>query len=539
MRRTNLQICRPVLFLVVLIIFQQQCFAETKRHLVLYGKISNEDLPLIAKADILVVGDIPRHQLKRIRDFNPRILFLKYYHALGIYNQYPEWAIVNRKEELFAHDRNTGERLISKPYGWYLMDHTNQTCRSFLAQKIVKDTSDLFGGVFLDDFWAGFVDKFVGERLGRPGFPRSELIASWDRCMISFLKELRERFNKQIYINGAHERYMAHVDGCMAESFVHSNQRPDDFHHDPSHVLRSIRKIEKLKKYGKHILVQSGSRGDATGDTERLFRQCFACYLLIATEKTSFFFQPSKTYQFTRSALFKDYDLDLGEATGPYRLIKEENGHNNLLQNGNFETGLSSWKVTSGSPCVDPRLGHRGKSILFRGGPRGSDMIQSPFISVQANRPCMVSAWCRTEKNTPGSAGYKKLGLRGRFYDVHKKKLKGAYDLQFDAGSYDWQPFEREIISPTRAAYFRIRIGFVGDGTGKGWVDQIYFGDKKKRAVVFRRDFSRGLVLVNIGTNKTSLYLHDFGMEKSIAIKLKAKEGLLLQKKTLTNLTNK
>lgn len=531
MRRISLAIYLPVLVLVGLNIFKPQCLADIKRHFILYGKISNQDLPIIAKADILVVGDIPNQQLKRIKGFNPHILFLKYHHALGIYKQYPEWAIVNGKEKLYVHDKNSGERLIAKPYGWYLMDFTNQTWRTYLAGKIVKDTSDLFDGVFLDDFWGGFVDKFVGEKNGRQGLPRSELIESWDRCMIAFLKELRERFKKQIFINGSYERYIPHVDGCMDESFVHSNQRSDGFHHDPSHVLRSIAKIEKIKKYGKHVLVQSGSIGDGKGEMESLFRYCFACYLLIATEKTSFFFQPSKNYQFTRAALFKDYKLDLGEATGPYRFIKKENANNNLLQNGHFENALSGWKVTTGAPSVDANLGHHGKSIRFRGGTGISDMIQSPFISVLANRSYLISAWCRAEKNTPGSAGYKKLGLQGRFYDTQKKKLWGAYDLQFDAGSYDWQPFEREIKSPSGAAYFKIRIGFVGDSTGKGWVDQIYFGDKKKRALVLGRDFSKGQVLVNIGTNKINFHILDFGSKKNIAIKLKAKEGALLQEK--------
>ncbi len=518
-------------FLIIILFFKPYGFAGTKRHLVIYGNISIKDVPLIAKtSNILVVGDIPLNKLQRIKEINPQVLFLKYHHTLGLQKLYPEWNDLEKKEKLFAHDRKTGERLVAQPYGWYLMDHTNETWRAFLLHKIVRSTGDIYDGVFLDDFWSEFVDKFVSERSKKPGMASDRLIASWDQNLIPFLKELRMVFKKKIFINGAHEKYIPHVDGCMEESFIHSNQKPNNFEHNPSHIFRSIKMIDRLKKYGKHILVQSGSSGEGSGDLKKLFRFCFGNYMLIASENTSFSFQPTKTYQFSRNHLFIADKKALGKAKGPYKIILRENSESeNLLPNGSFDKGLYMWDRIAGSPSLSCGIGYPKDSVEFHGGLKRSDMIRSSFIPVEKNRTYLLSAWCRAEKNTPGSGKYKKLGLQGRFYNFEKQKLTEPHDMQFSSGSYEWQPFERIVISPEGAAFFKIRIGFIGDGTGKGWVDKVHFGPVKKNAWVLGREFAKGIVLVNIGNSDATVPISCFSINTRLnSIHMGAKEAVLI-----------
>jgi hypothetical protein len=130
------------------------------------------------------------------------------------------------------------------------------------------------------------------------------------------------------------------------------------------------------------------------------------------------------------------------------------------------------------------------------------------------------------------SASYKKLGLQGRFYNKSKKKLPGAFGLKFDGGAYDWLPFERTFTSPTDAAFFRIRLGFIGNGRGKGWVDNVYFGLASTHAKILKRDFSRGTILVNIGKKGASLDLTNLQTDYGVKyLHMRAYEGIILPAK--------
>ena len=504
--------------------------AKTKRHLVLYGGIRDRYIyPIARNADIIVVGKIRYDQLKKLKQINPNLIILSSNHLLGTYRHYPDWDKIRKNEAWFAHDKNTGLKLKEKKYGWYLMNNASEEWRYFWANRIAKETYDLFDGVFIDDFWDRYIQKFVREGTNTPATPDKNLIASWDKNMVSFLSLLKKVYPKKIFINGAYEKYIHLVDGCMEESFIHSNWHSDSLFHNSASYIRSLRRIENIAKYGKMILAQSGSTGDNTGNIDKVYRLCFTSYFLISDKNISFNFHPSHTYFFKGFYQINDYALDLGKPRGSYYLYREGSLGPNLLPNGNFNEGLDSWQVRKGSPKLDSKVSLSGSSLSFQAQSDTQDKIRSQFIPVSGDTEYTISAFCKSEKNIPGSARYKKLGLQGRFYDINKQRIQGAPDLQFAAGTYDWQPFEITHTSPVNAAYFRLRLGFIGDGKGKGWIDNVYFGIARKRERIFRRDFTKGSIFVNYGNKDAKVRLNQDGKDLQPNIfKLSAQDGKIL-----------
>ncbi len=523
-------------FLFVLINAFIQCglnsntFAKTRRHLVIHGGLSAVDLLAVAKnADYLIVSDARLDYLKQIKQMNPRLILLKYHNALGVRENYPQWNYINKNEAWFVHDKYTNQRLKAQKYGWYLMNNANASWRNFLARKIVSETDDLFDGVFIDDFWSHFVNKFWTARTQSTGQPSEGLIKEWDQNMILILKQIRSLYSQLIFINGAHQKYMNYVDGCMEEGFVHANWHSDDHFPDPSKYLRSLLKIQQLKKFAKTLLVQSGSRGDNLANIEHIFSFCAASYFLVSAKNTSFGFHPLHTYYFKGIPAYDNYSLDLGRPKGDFYVVTKGQHPPNLIPNGNFDGGFRGWKILTGAPSVVTGQSINGRAILFVGTPGRSDKIISEYIPVTVNKDYMLSAYCKSEMNQALSAGYKKLGLQGRYYDKNKTKLPGAFDLQFDAGTFDWLPFEITHTSPSNAAYFRLRLGFIGDGLGRGWIDKVYFGPVPAGEKILRRDFSHGLVIVNYGLKDATVALNRFTRDQNGKhLTIKAREGKII-----------
>jgi hypothetical protein len=408
------------------------------------------------------------------------------------------------------------------------MDNSNQSWQVFLIRKITERTEDIFDGVFLDVFWNRFVNKFVAADTNRPGWPSKHIITAWTGNMRNLLIQLRSSYPKLLFINGAHEEFIPYIDGCMDEAFVHTNWQSDLILPDPSDYTRSLLKIQRLNKLGKPILVQSGSMGDHQAAIEKVFKFCLASYFLINNDNTSFGFHPLHTYYFKGLPHYDNFNLNLGQPKGNYYVVKEGLQKPNLVPNGNFNVGFNRWAILSGSPTVDSSTKIDGNSILFKGSRARSDKIRSEFIPVNGDTDYTISASCKTEQNLAISASYKKLGLQGRFYDKSKNKLPGEFGLKFDPGAYDWLSFERTFKSPTEAAFYRIRIGFIGDGKGKGWIDNLYFGPSVPFEKVLRRDFTRGTVLVNAGHKDTGVDLTntrpDFGVR---SFQIGAHEGII------------
>jgi hypothetical protein len=512
------------------IVFDSPATAGTGRHMVIYGGLTAVDLvPIANRVDILIVENARLDYLEYMKQVNPQLKIFKYYHALGVYKIYPEWKTVNQKEKWFIHDIATHKRLKANRYGWYLMNNASDAWQQFLARKVADQTEDIFDGVFMDVFWNRFVNKFVADGIASPGWPPEYIINSWTANMIRLLKRIRASYPKSIFINGAHKEYMPYVDGCMEEAFAHTNWQSDLRFPNPAEYLRSILKIQRLKKLGKTILVQSGSKGDYPSKLEKVFKFCAASYFMVKNENTSFGFHPLHTYYFKGFPPYDNYRLNLGQPKGNYRVLWKDKPQPNLVANPDFKTDLDRWSIVSGRPHLDSVTQSNGKSILFVGSADQSDKIQSEFIPVRGGTRYTLSADCKSELNTALSASYKKLGLQGRFYNKFKKKLPGAYSLKFDGGSYDWLPFARTFTSPGDAAFFRFRLGFIGDGKGKGWVDNVYFGLASPQAIVLKREFSGGAIFVNFGQKGASLDLTDLQSDYGIhSLYMDPHEGIIL-----------
>jgi hypothetical protein len=507
--------------------------ARTGRHMVIYGGLKAVDLyPVANSADILIVENARLDYLEHMKQINPQLKIFKYYNALGVYKIYPEWEAVNQKEAWFVHDIATGNRLKTNRYGWYLMDNGNEARQRFLVRKVSEQTEDIYDGVFLDDYWNQFVNKFVADGTDSAGWPPEYIINSWTVNMIRLLKRIRASYPKSIFINGAHNEYMPYVDGCMDEAFAHTNWQSDLRFPNAAEYMRSILRIQRLSKHGKTILVQSGSRGDYPTAIEKVYKFCTASYFLIKNVNTSFGFHPLHTYYFKGFPHYDDYKLNLGHPEENYHFLREEKLQPNLVANPGFHAGLKRWSILSGNPSLDSDTPNKGNSILFIGSLNRSDKIRSEFIPVKGNTDYTISADCKSEMNRAISASYKKLGLEGRFYDKFKKKLPGAYSLKFDGGTYDWLPFERTFTSPPNAAFYRIRLGFIGNGKGKGWVDNVYFGLASSNAKILKRHFSRGTIFVNFGRKGASLDLTNLETDYGIHhLHLDPHDGVILRPK--------
>ena len=489
-----------IVWLPLVILQAAYAYGGTRRHMVLYGGIPDGMVEDIARsADLLVLGTIRGDQLDQLKRINPEIVLLKYHHGLSIPQTSPDWAIVDSRENWFAHDRTSGRRMTAGTYGWTLMNIADSSWRNYHAAMIATTTEERFDGVFIDDFWDRFVAKFVAEGTDRPAAPEPFIVDRWPSLMTDVLRMLRENYSKLIFINGAHEAYISHVDGCMEESFVHSSHNPDEWLRPAVGAYRSILEMEQLKKQGKVLLIQSGTRGNTGGDPQALFRLCHRAYLLIADRNTYFNFHPASSYNWRNLHVSDDYRIDLGPAAGAFEVVPPGASSASLLNNGDFASGLGAWKIIGGKPRIEVSTSAHRHSVLFQGDGLSGDRILSEFIPVTPGISYALSAWCKTEQNTPGSAGYKKLGIQGRFFDGEGARLPGAFDLQFDGGSYGWLPFEATFVSPPSAAFFQIRIGFIGDGRGRGWVTGVSFAATAARSLILKRDFQRGSVYVNLG----------------------------------------
>jgi hypothetical protein len=520
-------------FLVFQFTLIGQVQAKSKRHMVIYGGLSAADLyPLAQNIDILVLNHISQKYLRQLKTLNPDLILLQYHHAPGFHKHYPQWKFVNQNEDWFVHDRASGKRLVEKKYGWFLMNNANENWREFIVKKIVENTPDIFDGIFIDDFWNRYIHKFHPQGTQSKAWPREEIINDWVDNMVLLIERIRQRYPKLIYINGAYREYIQHVDGCMEEGFVHPNWKPDSYQPDPLRYKQTLLKIEALKKYGKTLLIQSGTT-EMRPNTRKIYDFCRASYLLIENENTSFGFHPLHTYKYIGIPFFDNAKMNIGIPLGKFYSVQKPRPAPNLVPNADFSNGLRHWHVLLGSPQPSADQTLNKSAILFKSRSGNTDRIRSAFIPVKADTKYRLAVICKSEMNRAGSARYKKLGLQGRFYDSQKRKLPGAFDLQFDTGAYSWRPFETTYTSPAGAAYFRMRLGFIGDGTGKGWVDKVYFGMASESGQVLGREFSGGNVFVNYGTAETTInYTSIENQSGSASLTLMPAEGrIILQRK--------
>jgi len=489
--------CFVGLITFLCILLSSNSFGQGKKHIVAYGGIHDRHLTGIAQnCDILIAGLINPSQAIKLKRLNPNIIILKYQNAIYVHNDDADWKIIDSNEIWFAHSTLTNERIKQKRFNAYLMNLSSEGMRSFRTRAIIEHTPDYFDGIFLDDCHENFPVYLSSNGL----IPKeTNLFNNWSKYIIDFLVSLRSAYLKRIIINGPIDRYLPYVDGCMMEDFIHSNEHPDGYFRTASQTIVNLDKVEQLKKHGKLILLQSGTLSKDSLNNETIFQYCFTSYLLVASEITSFNFKPGRGYYFQGIPSYMHINTSsIGSPVETYKIVRRYIAHENYLQNGSFDMGFKFWTRRRGSPRII-RIDSTGKMAvhLSSNSAGNSDMIDSDFIPVSPSSDYSISLLCKSIKNLRGSAGWKKLGLVGRFYNKDKILLSGAYDLQFDHGSYDWRPFDVSFRSPDDAKYFKLAIGFIGDGSGEGFVTDIFFTLSKNIEVIISRRYTNGMAVIN------------------------------------------
>jgi len=498
-----------LLLLILLAIPCDVLNAQIIQHSIIYDNIPDSEIKrAVDTSKLIITGSNTKQmiQMKKIKAIKPDMIILLYEHAIGSYK--PN-SVVSGHEEWFAHGGDGTKRLIASKYGWYLMNISNKEWRDYISALIVKNTIDSgYDGIFMDDMWGQYVEKFILEGSSDKGTPLDLPITNWRKYIIMIMQAVREKYQGWLFINSTEEEYMTYIDGFMFEGFIHGNSSSDASTLDQSSCLRGLNKVARLQKYRKKLLLASGTEGKDLQLAKKWQNLCYLSYLLIQNENTTFSFQQSPSYIFKNSVTNPVPHADLGKPLGEYFIVKEGQGSQNLLPNGSFENGLSSWSIVSGLPTYEQENGMHGGVVRFiSDGLKRRDMIRSHLIPVLANGEYRIRLSVRANNNEPGTADYMKLGLQGRFYDGDMKRIPGSYDLEFGKGSYDWQPYEVNYRAPSNAAYFQISIGFIGDGTGTGWLDNLYFGKAEKNEFVLERDFENGSVFVNYGDKEATISL--------------------------------
>jgi hypothetical protein len=276
--------------------------------------------------------------------------------------------------------------------------------------------------------------------------------------------------------------------------------------------------------------VQAGTSGKTADRIDSVFRYCLMSYLLVTNDYTYFNFHPAHTYHFRKLYFHPLFRLRIGPPKNGYYVYRDQPPNQNLVVNGDFEKNMKGWRRLSGAPVLDATEALEGKSIRFVATEDKRDMLAGDYLAVAPGVEYTLSAYCKSRFNIPGSANYKRLGLQGRFFDSKKRKISGAFDLKLSAGTYDWQYYETTFTSPPAAATFQLRVGFIGDGIGTGWIDRVYFGRKTASELVYRRDFANGSVFVNMGNQPYTFPIDAIpGSEKKQTVTIHPRHGMLCQ----------
>ncbi len=463
------------------------------RHLIAYGGIKDKYIPAIAEnVDILIAGRITHGQIRQLKNLNPDIKILKYFNLIGASDKNSYWNTLNNYESWFVHDLKTGMRLVAEKYGWYLMNLGSSSLRSFLSAEISRKADSFFDGVFLDDCWAHFIDKFSTAQTRI--HLRHDVRDNWRKNIILFLQQLRMEFKKSVFINGQHEAYIRYVDGLLDEDFIHNNNQPDNEYRHLSYYYRKFDKIKRLKTYGKILLFQSGTIGDSDDDQVKLIYDfCYGNYLLICDQKTSFGFKKGRRYYFQGFLSFENADKNhMPMPLADYYYICSERPYPNLLKN-------ATWSIISGTPYINATS--NGISAVLTNNATAPDAIKSPMIHVDGGIAyrLYVHAVCVSGKDTDCGI----FGLWGRFFDKDLLCLPGIYGFWIYPDNFNWAPFETRITAPERACYFQLQSRFSDNSYEQVCMDNISFSRQAAGSVKLRRDFRRMAIVVDITNYRT------------------------------------
>jgi hypothetical protein len=283
--------------------------------------------------------------LTRVKQLNPNIKFLGYFvqwEAPPGYDEILQGANNGNSafESFFVHKKglpSTKEnRLWARPdhpeWGFTpQMDITNPNYRTYIIPKVVETIrSAKMDGVMTDMLFYGATDAFNNPpNTMSDNYMPDNIKSAWPGAMVAYVQELKAAMGSDLYIfgnvNDDEPQFMQNdllspgrLDGVIFEDPF--NGRPDP--NALNKVISLMNIVDSLGK--KSILIVSGAANGTTysntnADQEKLVqRYFFTAYLMTlrSANHMYLYFHPSSIFfQYHSEAFFKEWDLNIGNAT--------------------------------------------------------------------------------------------------------------------------------------------------------------------------------------------------------------------------------
>jgi hypothetical protein len=504
----------------------------------LHGAVDPADIPSLARWDLVILdSNWTREDLRRLRDQNPDIKILFYICPYCMTVSPPPTDAWRRDNLNYVQTqdlwwRNADRTIASDWDGVQLVNITDVapagpwgTFRRWFAvriQDLVASQPDL-DGVFYDNFWKSIswqqgsvirVDSDCNPTRN-PGGCNGYMDAPatvdtlWNRALRSFAGDTRRRLNQLDWRprpvvtmgNGASD-YFQWLNGSLYEGFPSGNTPADpgnaygyNWYHEmfaePSGYL-----VARFRKdpYSTQV-INAGARGgwdapERTPDFERHKRFTLCSTLLgdgyysldrAQAGHGSLWWEP----EYDGGGLGKGY---LGQALGPMRRLGEPGGSEKVV-NGGFETGVLPWQTYPNNAdasmqldMANPHTGRIAARIDFRSSAPGGGFKMYQTVSLMGGMSYILKFWARSDASQD---------LTVHLYSQDCPSQRCLEDLNFQIGP-DWKLYEVPFVASGNAL---AGLNFFVQKPGSLWLDDVSM--QMGNSAIYRRDFERGIVLVN------------------------------------------
>ncbi|MGD0047522.1 MAG: LamG-like jellyroll fold domain-containing protein [Bryobacteraceae bacterium] len=205
---------------------------------------------------------------------------------------------------------------------------------------------------------------------------------------------------------------------------------------------------------------------------------------------------------------YDEYGFPLGYPLGPAATISSGavSSSQNLLVNGGFENGLTNWSFNltndgqvQATVALDSTIAAEGNNsahidVVSAGTAVWHVDLEQDGVSLVAGTSYQLQFWARADQprtitvNSQGGApNWPNYGLNAQI----------AIDTS-------WGLYSASFIAPTTATDGRIQF-WVGDVAGNVWIDGVQL--LQALPVVYRRDFTLGVALLNATTSQQTISL--------------------------------
>ncbi len=161
-----------------------------------------------------------------------------------------------------------------------------------------------------------------------------------------------------------------------------------------------------------------------------------------------------------------------------------------LLENGDFEDGMSGWRLPAHGAEIDAHGGYNGNSGLhvWRDDPEQySFPVQQ--VKLEVGRLYQLGLWTKGEGCDRATSSY---GVE--YYSAEKKWLGGAYNIGPQQASFDWTYREVTACPPVGTDYCQVVLYLEKGGTGHVWFDNVTLEPTDRNPDIFLVQPIQGLM---------------------------------------------